>query len=571
MRIALRAVMLLALTVGCQSSSTSTATAPAVPSPTSVPHGQRLSTATIADPKTFNPVMVTDSASSAAIGDLFEPLVRLNPRTTEQEPFLAERWEYNEAGTECTFFLRRDVRWFDGKPLTADDVLFTFDAIYDDRVPNSNKYTLTVDGKRIEVDAPDPYTVRLRLPRPFAPLINTIGVPILPKHILGESLAQGTFAQQWGIDTPPEKLIGTGPYRMARYTPAQYVQFRRNPDYWMKDDAGHPLPYLEEQTIRIVPNQDTMYLKFLSGETDIHNPRPEEVPDLRARVAALNISVRETGLDTGSLFVTFNRNPRRYEKNGKRDPRLNWFTDKQFLRALAHSIDKQSMVTNCLFGFGAPAVADISPENKLFYNPNLKDYDYNLDTARAILTEAGYVDRDGDGVIEDATGNPVEFSLHTNSGNQVREKMCSMLKEDWTRLGIKVNYRPLDFTLLVEKLDTTFDWDAILIGFTGGIEPHNGANLLRSNGNLHMWNPNQSTPATAWEAAVDRLVEEGSRELNVEKRRAIYWRIQDILHEELPMIQTVRQRQFTAYKNALLNFEPTVWGVYRPELMRFAE
>ncbi|OFV86511.1 MAG: hypothetical protein A3J75_04750 [Acidobacteria bacterium RBG_16_68_9] len=570
MRIAVLAVVLLALSVGCQSSSTAPAPT-STPSAATAPHAPRLATAAIADPKTFNPVLVTDSASNAAIGDLFETLVRLNPRTTEQEPFLAERWEHDEAGTEWTFFLRRDVRWFDGTPLTADDVVFTFDAIYDDRVANSSKHTLTIDGQRIAVEAVDPHTVRMRLPRPFAPLLNTIGVPILPKHVLGEPLAQGTFAQQWGIDTRPEKLIGTGPYQMVKYVPAQYFQFRRNPSYWMRDDAGKPLPYLEEQTIRIVPNQDTMYLKFLSGETDIHNPRPEEVPDLRGRAAALNISVHEIGLDTGTLFVTFNRNPRHYEKNGTRDPRLNWFTDKRFLRALAHSIDRHAIVTNCLFGFGAPAVADISPENKIFHNPNLTGYEYDLDAARTLLTEAGYVDRDGDGIIEDPGGKPIEFNLHTNSGNQVREKLCSILKEDWTRLGMRVNYRPLDFTLLVEKLDTTFDWDVILIGFTGGIEPHNSANLLRSNGNLHMWNPNQSTPASAWEAEIDRLVEAGSRELDTERRRAIYWRIQEILHEELPMIQTVRQRQFTAYKNTLLNFEPTVWGIYRPELMKFAE
>jgi peptide/nickel transport system substrate-binding protein len=487
------------------------------------------------------------------------------------EPLLAERWERSEDGTEYVFHLRSDVRWHDGEPFTAADVVFTFEAIYHNRVPNSLKHILTIDGQRIQVEAVDDYTVRFRLPRPFAPLINSIGMPILPEHVLGESLKAGTFAQQWGVDTPPERLIGTGPYQMVKYVPAQYIQLRRNPRYWMKDESGRPLPYLEQQTILIVPNQDTAYLKFLAQQTDIHNPRPEEVADLKGRGAELGIQVVEIGLDTGMTFVTFNRNPQHYVKNGKRDPRLDWFTDKRFLRAIAHSIDKNAMVVNCLHGLGRPAVTSISPENRLFHNPRLEDFPYDLEQAREGLTEAGYQDRDGDGTIEDEAGNPIEFTLHTNAGNQVREKMCSILKEDWTKLGLKVNYRPLDFTLLVEKLNDTYDWDAILIGFTGGLEPHNAANLLRSSGNLHLWQPNQPQPATEWEAEIDRLLDEGSRELDVEKRRHVYWRIQEILQEELPMIQTVRQTQFAAYDAALKSFHPTVWGVYRPELIHFAD
>ena len=438
-------------------------------------------------------------------------------------------------------------------------------------MPNSAKYALLVDGQPIKTEVVDDYTVRLTVPHPFAPLINSIGQPILPKHVLGPSLKDGTFVQQWGIDTPPEKIIGSGPYKMVRYVPAQFIEYQRNPDYWMKDDTGKTLPYLDGQTQLIVPNQDTLLLKFLSGQTDVHGPRPEEVADLRAKAAQLKITVQETGLETGSTFVSFNRNPRHYTQNGKTDPRLTWFTDLRFLRALAHAVDKQAMIVNCLNGYGKPAVAEISPENKLYHDPDLTDYDYDLDEARRLLKDAGYVDRDGDGVIEDAAGNPVEFSLTTNAGNQVREKMCSILKEDWTKLGMKVNYRPLDFQALVEKLNSTFDWDAVLIGFTGTLEPNNGANLLRSGGNLHFWNPSQPTPATPWEAEIDTLLDQGARELDVQKRRAYYWRIQAILHEQLPMIQTVRQTQFIAYKNILQNYRPTVWGLYRPELIRIAE
>jgi peptide/nickel transport system substrate-binding protein len=576
------ALVLLLVLVGCQQSSEPSApphgeqpaiagSDPPATSTAKPAHGQRLVTATISDPKTFNPITAVDASSASATNELFDGLVRLNPVTMEEEPALAEGWERNDDGTVWTFHLRHGVRWHDHQPFTAADVVFTFNAIFDEHVPNSLKHVLMVDGQSIKVERVDDYTVRMQLPQPFAPLINSIGTPILPEHILGPSLRDGTFVQQWGIDTPPEKIVGTGPYRMTRYVPVQFIEYQRNPDYWMKDDAGRSLPYLESQTQLIVPNQDTMYLKFLSGQTDTHSPRPEEVADLRAKADQLQINMQEIGLDTGSMFIAFNRNPHHYVNDGKRDPRLTWFTDLHFLRAIAHAMDKQAMIINCLNGYGKPAVTDISPENKLFHDPNLKDYDYNLDTARQLLKEGGYVDRDSDGILEDSNGNPVELSLTTNAGNQIREKICSILKEDWGKLGIKVNYRPLDFQALVEKLYTTHDWDAVLIGFTGGIEPNNGANLLRSSGNLHFWNPDQPQPATPWEAEIDTLLDQGARELDTQKRRTYYWRIQEILHDQLPMIQTVRQLEFAAYKKLVGNYRPTVWGLYRPELIRIAE
>jgi peptide/nickel transport system substrate-binding protein len=527
----------------------------------------RLVTATISDPKTFNPLLSTDSASSEAVADVFDTLVRLNPRTTLPEPVLAERWEHDEAGTTWTFHLRRDVRWHDGVPFTAADVAFTFEAIYHPAVPNSVKHILVAGGEPITVTVVDPHTVELHLAEPLAPLLNSIGFAILPKHVLGAALADGTFVQQWGIDTPPEAVVGTGPYRLTRYVPAQFLQYERNADYWMRDDEGGALPRLAERTILIVPDQNTLYLKFLDRQLHVYSPRPEEIADLKERAASLSATLERIGLDTGMLFVAFNRNPAHYEKHGAHDPRLTWFTDRRFLRAVAHSIDKASMIQNTYFGYGEDAVSATSPENTLFHNPELTPYAYDLPRARQLLDEAGYVDRDGDGIREDPDGNPLTFELTTNSGNLVRERLCAILKEDWAQLGMRVHYRPLDFAALVARLQDSFDWDAMVMGFTGGIEPHNGANLLRSSGNLHLWNPNQATPATDWEAAIDRALDLGAHEIDLEARRRHYWKIQEILHRELPMIQLVRQYRFVASKTYLADFAPTVWGLYRPELI----
>ncbi len=527
--------------------------------------GDRLVTAMISDPKTFNPILSVDGASSEALGDVFDGLLRMNPRTTLAEPMLASSWEHDDAGTTWTFHLRSDVTWHDGQPFTADDVAFTLQAIFDPKVPNSSKHVLTVGGAPIRPEVVDAHTIRLHLAEPFAPLLNSIGFGILPKHILGPALADGTFAQMWGIDTPPEKIVGTGPYRLVRYVPAQLVQLQRHPRYWMRDENGGELPRLAERTLLIVPDQNTMYLKFLDRQLHLYSPRPEEVDDIRGRTEELEATLTKIGLDTGMLFVSFNRNPAHYVKDGKSDPRLAWFTDPKFVQAIAHSADTKSMIQNTYFGYGQAATSSISPENKVFYNPNLTPYAYDLETARRLLDEGGYRDRDGDGVREDSEGHPLEFELSTNAGNQVRERLCSILKEDWTKIGIKVNYRPLDFATLVEKLSVNYDWDAMVMGFTGGVEPHNGANLLRSSGNLHLWHPNQAKPATPWEAEIDEELARGARELDGERRRAHYWRIQEILHRELPMIQLVRQERFVAAKSYLVDFNPTVWGLYQPE------
>lgn len=531
-------------------------------------HEQILYSATTSDPKTFNPVLVTDSASGDAIGNLFEGLVKLNPLTTLPEPDLAKSWEISDGGRVVIFHLRRHVRWFDGKPLTARDVIFTMRVIYDPRVPNSMRPILTIDGKPIAVSAPDDYTVRMTMPRTFAPLLYSVGFEILPEHVLAADYEAGRFNRVWGINTPPAKIVGMGPYRMTRYVPSQLVAFRRNGGYWMRGPKGEKLPRLRGQRLLIVQDQNADYLRFLSGQTDVYSPRPEEVLDLSERAAKLHITVRKIGIDTGSLFFAFNRNPRHYVHHGVTDPKLHWFTDLNFLRALAHLVDKRAIANLCFHGLAVPAVSDVSPANKVFHNPNLKDYDYDPALAAKILDAAGYrLVRPG--VRVDPHGNRLEFNLTTNTGVKTRDEMCAIFQQDLANVGIKVNYRPLEFTTLVEKLDSTFDWDCVLIGFTGTVEPNNAANFLRSSGNLHIWDPDQPKPATPWEAEIDRLLDEGTAEMDPAKRAPYYWRIQQILHDQLPIIETVRQQEFQAWKDSLEDFRPTVWGLYRPEWIEF--
>ncbi|MGH7913508.1 MAG: ABC transporter substrate-binding protein [Candidatus Binataceae bacterium] len=528
---------------------------------------QILYQSSISDPRTFNPILVTDAASGEVIGDLFEGLVKINPITTLPEPDLAESWDLSDGGKVIVFHLRHGVKWFDGQPFTARDVLFTMRVIYDPRVPNIEEPSLTVDGRPLKVEALDDYTVRMTMPRVFAPLLYAIGVPIVPAHLLEPALEGGKFNHTWGINTAPEKIIGLGQFEMARYVQAQFVHFNRNPDYWMRDEKGQRLPRLHGETLQIVPDGNAQYLRFLAGQIDVYVPRPEEVVDLREKQKRLGITLKKIGIDTGSLFFAFNRNPNHYIHKGVINPKYRWFTDIRFLRAIAHAVDKQGMINLCFHGLAVSAVSDTSPANKVFHNPNLRDYDYNLKEAGDLLEKAGY--HLVNGVRFDPQGNRLEFNLATNTGVNVRDEMCVIFQQDLLRLGIKVNYRPLEFTTLVDKLDSTYDWDVVLIGFTGGIEPNNGADFLRSSGALHLWYPKEPKPATPWEAEIDQLLEQGTMVMDPLKRAPYYWRIQKILHDELPIIETVRQVRYEAWKNSLENFQPTVWGTYKPEWIEF--
>jgi peptide/nickel transport system substrate-binding protein len=525
----------------------------------------------VGDPRTFNPIIATDLYSQTAVGDIFEGILRLDELTGLPEPGLAESWEIASDQKSITFHLRHGVKWSDGAPFTSHDVVFTMRVMYDKHVPNSMRSIITIDGKEITTEAPDDYTVVMRLPRPYAPLLYSVGFGIIPAHILEPIYNAGHFNLTWNINTPPRDLVGLGPENMTRYVPAQMLQYHRNPNFWMKDEHGGQLPRLNGNTLLIVPDQNAGYLKFLSGQTDVYGVydlRPDEVVDLRDKAKQLNIAVTKVGVDNGELFFSFNRNPRHYVHDGKIDPKLNWFTDPNFLRAIAHSIDKRGMISLCFHGMGVAAVGEISPANKVFYDPNLKDYDYDLKEAAQLLEAGGY-QMIRPGVRADAQGHPLEFNLMTSSGIPLRDQMCAILKQDLATLGIKVDYQPLEFTTMIERIDSNFDWDCVLIGFTGTVDPNGGANFLRSSGALHLWNPGQDQPATPWEAEIDKLLEQGTTEMDVMKRVPYYWRIQEILHDQLPIMETVLQIRYSAYTNKLKNYQPTPLGLYRSEYIEF--
>jgi len=533
-------------------------------SPVQGKHGGELVLSTTSDPKSFNPIVAKETSTTAITNHFFEGLTRTNGVTLEVEPNLAHSWEVSEDGLEWTFHLREDVKWFDGKPFSADDVVFTFnELIYNPDIPTSARDIFTIEGKQFKVEKIDDFTVKFILPVKFAPFLRSMGHEIMPKHVLEDVVKKGEFNSYWGLDAKPQSIIGTGPFMLESYLPGERIVLRRNPNYWRKDDQGNNLPYLDKIIYVVVQNQDVALLKFQEGQIDYFGLRGQDYPILKPKESQGNFTVYNTGPAFGTNYLVFNQNRDKNPKTGKpyvNPVKLNWFTNRQFRRAVAHAIDKKAIIDIVMNGLGFPQSSSMSPSSGFFYNPDVIKYEYDMDKAKALLREIGIYDRNGDGKAEDSQGNVIEFNLFTNTDNTQRIKIANIIRKDLEQLGFTINFVPLAFNQLVSKLDSTFDWDAIILGLTGGIEPHFGNNVWQSSGHLHMWYPKQKEPATPWEAEIDIIFNQGVQELDKNKRKVLYDRWQQIVAEELPFIYTVLPASIFAVRDKFGNLNPTPYG-----------
>ena len=529
--------------------------------------GGTLTFATVSEPLTFNLALSKDASSSGVLGYLFEGLTETSWLSNEVEPALAESWD-SEDGLTWTFLLREDVRWHDGEPFTAHDVEFTFNRIiYNPEIDASARATFTFryfdqeTGTWIEdqmsVTALDDYTVQCVLPAPFAPFLRSMGTAIYPRHILEPNVDGGTFGEVWGIETDPSEIIGTGPFTIDSFEPGEQVVFQHNADYWLTDEAGNPLPYLDRIVQIIVPDLDAELSQFQAGNTDFYGVPGREFAQLESMQTTGNFTIHRRGPSFGSEFLIFNVNP-----EGVEPRQLTWFQNTRFRQAVAHLMDKDRIIAEEQHGLGYAQWSSIGPAAGDFHNPDVRQYEYSLDEASRLLDDLGWVDTDGDGIREDDSGNSISFSLATNDSSNLRPKIGEIVQEGLANIGIQMRLDLIPFSELVNRLANTYEWEAAIIGLTGGPEPHNGINVWHSSGSLHLWHPGQTEPATAWEAEIDELYIEASQELDHDERVRLYHRAQEIVAENVPLIYTTHSERLTAVRHVLGNTTPTLYGLW---------
>ncbi len=531
-------------------------------------HGGTFSESSIADPKTFNLLFAKEQSSVIPLGLIFDGMVIRDADTLEIKPALAERWESSNKDLTWTFHLRRGLKWSDGQPVTADDVVFTLDVIYDPKVDTTTREVLKVDGKPWKYKKVDDLTVEIDLPVPFGPFLDTVGFPILPKHKLEQPWKAGQFNSTWGVNTPPTEIVGTGPYTLLKFTPGESMVFKRNPNYWQLDADGKQLPFLDGGTIAVVPDLNATLLKFKSKETDYTAVRPEDWETIKSGEAAGDYKAADYGPTWGISYLSFNMNP----NASKLAPyKLAWFSKKEFRQAISYALDRDAMAKTVLRGFGEPLWSPIPVANKTFHNPNVMKYPRDLSKAKALLATAGFKLQPGNEVLQDSAGHPVEFTLLTNTGNNINAAYCNIIVEDLKQIGVKVNFTPVEFNSLVTRLSNTYDWEAVVLGFTGGTEPHNSKSIWTSPGQLHLWNPRQKTPATPWEAEIDKLFSEAAKITDTAERKKRYDRFQEIAAEQQPLIFLVSGKALFAIRNRLTNLRPSSLGGIRWNIQEIAE
>lgn len=531
--------------------------------------GGELVSSTIGEgPKTFNPFNCKDNISALMSGIMYDGLLSSDPMTGQPTPKLAKSFSISSDGTTYTIKLRHGIKWSDGKPLTADDVVFTWnDIIFAGLGDTSTRDSIVIDNKLPTVRKIDNYTVEFITPKPFAPFVRMLSTPIAPKHIFMPAVKKGNtyFDSFLSTNTKPKDFVVSGAFKLKEYVPAQRVVFERNPNYYEINTKQQKLPYLDKLVYLIVGDLNNEVLKFEAKELDVISLQGSKVARYKSLEPHSDFKLYNLGPDTGTMYLSMNLNNRK-DNNGKyyvNTDKQTWFQDLNFRTAVDYAIDRKNMVLNIANGIGAPLY---TPEslNSIYLNKNLKPYDKNLDKSKELLKKSGfYLDKKGK--LFDKHGHRVEFDLYTNAGNTEREAIGVMVKQDLEDLGMKVNFKPIEFNSLVNKLVSTYDWDMVIMGLTGSpLEPNGGKNVWLSDGRLHMFNQRNPQEGKAkilpWEKELDYLYTQGALATKFEDRKKYYDKYQEIVYKEKPMIYIYSPIRIVALRNKFKNIYPSSLG-----------
>lgn len=526
--------------------------------------GGEITIALRSDPKTLNPALATDVPTRDIIYCMNADLIHINRETQQTESALAKSWSVSRDGRTYTLHLRRGLRFSDGQPFNADDVTFTFRVYLDEKIDSPIRDLLIVGGKPISVEKLDDYTVRFRLAQPYAAADRLFdGLPILPKHLLESAYSSGNFSRAWSISTPPSEIAGLGPFRLKEYVPGQRIVLERNPFYWKVDKRGTHLPYLNQIAFLFVPSEDAQVIRFEAGDTDVlSNFSAQDFSVLQAQQTARHYRLYDLGPGLEYNFLFFNLNDVASKNLPQIARKQAWFGDIRFRQAVSDAIDREAMVRLVYGGRAVPLWSQVTPGNKLWVDSQLAHPARSLANARELLRSAGFSWKP-DGSLVDAQNAAVEFSILTSSSNAERTKMATMIQDDLSQLGMRVQVVSLDFHAMVDRLLNSFDYEAAVMGIASGdTDPTSEMNVWLSNGGTHLWHLNETTPATPWEAEIDRLMNRQLVTPNYQRRKGLYDQVQEIISKNVPVIFTVSPDILVGAKDRVGNFRPAILDPY---------
>lgn len=467
----------------------------AQPSEQAMP-GDTIVVGSIGDARTLIPILAADSASQDICGLVFNGLVKYAPDLTLTGD-LAASWDIEEDGLVIVFYLRRNVRWHDGRPLTARDVEFTYQQLVNPAVPTP----YSGDFERVEsLTVVDDFTIRVRYKEPFAPGLASWGMWVMPKHVLE--------GMEWKTTPFARQPIGTGPYRLKRWKTGESIELIANPDYF------EHRPFLDRYFYRIIPDQATMFLELstqqldLTGLSPLQYRRQTDTPFFQTHYRTFKYP------SFGYTYIGYNL----------KDPK---FADRRVRHAINLAIPKQEILDGVLMGLGRVSTGPFPPESWA-YNDSVMPASHDPDKAKALLAEAGWSDHDRDGWL-DQDGRPFSFTLLTNQGNDQRQKTAEIIQRRLQEIGIRMEIRVIEWSAFLSQFIEPRNFEAVLLGWGLSRDP-DLFDLFHSS----KTKPGEFNFVSYHSEEVDRLLLEGRRIFDQARRRAIYQRIHELIYADQP-------------------------------------
>jgi len=458
--------------------------------------GDAIVEGTIGEASTLIPVLASDSASHSVAGQIYNGLVKYD-KDLKIVGDLAESFDVSADGLTITFHLRKGVKWHDGTPFTARDVLYTHRVIIDPKTPTA----YAEDFKQVKsISAPDDHTIKVHYDKPFAPALASWGTSILPAHLLeGQDITKSPLARH---------PVGTGPYRFKEWIAGQKIVLDANPEYF----EGRP--YLDRYIYRIIPDTSTMYMEMKAGAIDLMSLTPVQYA---RQTTSRQFSSRFNKFrypSSGYLYMGYNlRHP--------------LFGDKRIRQAITAAIDKDELIQGVLFGMGQKAHGPIVP-GRWAYNPNVKDMGYDPKHAAELLAQAGWKEKNADGILV-KDGKSFQFTILTNQGNQQRLMSAQIIQQRLKYVGIDVKIRIVEWATFLKEYIDKGKFEVVMLAW----------NISQDPDMYDVWHSSKTNPGELnfvgfKNAEVDRLLVEGRGTFDIEKRKQAYFRIQEILAEEQP-------------------------------------
>lgn len=486
-------------------------------------HGDTFIEASIGDASNLLPVLSSDSASSDISGLVYNGLVRYD-KDLKIEGELAESWDISEDNLTITFKLHKGVKWHDGAPFTSADVLFNYQLYTDPKTPTAYAESF----KQVaSAEAPDPYTFRVTYTQPYAPALISWGMPVHPRHLL-----EGKDVTKSPLSRAP---IGTGPYRLSEWSSGEKIVLEANADYFEGE------PYIKRVVYRIIPDQSTQFLELKTGSLDFMGLTPLQFDRQTDTPGFKRMFNKYNYLNFGYSYLGYNLN-------------RPLFQDKRVRQALTFAIDKQEIIDGVLLGYGRVATGPYKPDTWV-YNSKVKTYGYHPDKARKLLAEAGWFDNDGDGILE-KDGKPLAFTIVTNQGNDLRAKSGEIIQRRFREIGVDVQLRIIEWATFLKEFINPGNFDATILGWTGGPEPDQ----------YNIWHSSKTGPRQLnfigfKNSEVDELLESGRRTFDLDERKRYYDRFQDILAEEQPYTFLYIPEALPALAKRFRGVEPAPAGI----------